>query len=338
MIVRLIKLLCLLFLITHSLILHPYGSINLVVKTQVGAGFFSEFLKVVGSIIHYEDERVNSACVDWTNQFCPYKDDPHENGWCLYFDPIHMGKEDNTASLSKNHTLEICDVVPPGVHQYYCNEQFIKYDKFLPCRNFVHEKIMKYIYIKKEILNFVDDFYKQNMQGCICIGVHCRHSWAHACEVPGRQLPTLQEYFSEIDALLYANPDADIKIYIASDSHQAMNAFKERYGSRSLCIDAFRSGEREEAHVISANTSYWINNPEEWHKKKPGFAGGVTVLYDCLLLSRCDYLIHTTSNLATASTFFNPDIKSIYLPRTAPCVSCHENYDSRNLKNKFLKP
>ncbi len=308
---------------------HP---INLVVKTHLGAGFFAELSKVLTALIRYEEEGMQSVYVDWADEFFPYKDEIHENGWDLYFEPINTDDAKQAGAVNV-----VCQSSFHEIHDQVCSVQWIEYDKFLPYRKFLHEKITKYIRIKEEILSVVDDFYKKNMLGFPCIGVHVRFTKGHAREVPGGRLPTLEQYFAEVDALLYANPDADIKVYLASDSHQAMNAFKKRYGSRLLYIDAFRAIGTEDPHLIDENTQYWVSHPEEWHKKKPGFAGGVPVLYECLLLSRCDYLIHTTSNVANFVSFFNPEIKSIYLPRNAPCVRCRYKNDP-SIKNKFLNP
>jgi hypothetical protein len=39
---------------------------------------------------------------------------------------------------------------------------------------------------------------------------------------------------------------------------------------------------------------------------------GEQVLIDCLLLARCDVLLHVTSNLATAVGYINPELRMIY--------------------------
>ena len=39
---------------------------------------------------------------------------------------------------------------------------------------------------------------------------------------------------------------------------------------------------------------------------------GEEVLIDCLLLSRCDALLHVTSNIATTAGYINPRLKMLY--------------------------
>lgn len=306
-------------------------AINLVIKTHLGAGFFAEFSKVMAVLIHYENE-LQKVWVDWTDEFFPYKDKPDENGWDLYFDPISI----SDATLQSEATYIACNNGYHEIHDQICSEHWLEYDAFLPYRQFLHEKIKKYINIKQHILDFVDSFYQKNMRHAVCLGVHVRFAQGHSCEVPGGALPELQNYFNEVDALLQKHDHENVKIYVATDSNQALEAFKKRYPNL-LHIDAFRASGREDPHLIYENTDYWLTHPEEWHRRKPGFAGGVPVLYDCLLLARCDYLIHTTSNVSSFAAFFNPLIKSVYIPRAAPLIKCRYKND-KSLKNYCLNP
>jgi len=306
-------------------------AINLVVKTHLGAGFFAELTKVIAVLIHHEDE-MQKVWVDWTNEFFPYKDKPSENGWDLYFDPIvavDMPLQNDAKDVACDHGYH-------EIHDQICSEHWLAYDLFFPYRQFVHEKIKKYICIKQPILDFVESFYQRYMKNSVCIGVHVRFAQGHYCEVPGGALPELQDYFYELDVLLQKHKNENVIIYVATDSHQALKIFKERYPS-ILHIDAFRASGREDPHLIYENTDFWVTHPEEWHRRKPGFLGGVPVLYDCLLLSRCNYLIHTTSNVSSFVVFFNPLIKSIFVPKTAPLVRCNRKND-KSIKNYCLNP
>src|SRR3990167_2836508 len=65
-------------------------SVDATTTMHVGAGFFCELNKVILNLIYFEQEGIRSMHVDWTHQFFPYKDNPHENGWDLYFEPIQV--------------------------------------------------------------------------------------------------------------------------------------------------------------------------------------------------------------------------------------------------------
>ena len=61
--------------------------VDLTVKMHEGAGFFAELHKLLQAIIYFEDRGLSRVYVDWTDEFFPYKDDPYENGWDLFFEP-----------------------------------------------------------------------------------------------------------------------------------------------------------------------------------------------------------------------------------------------------------
>ena len=307
--------------------------INLTIKTHLGAGFFAEFSKVMSGLIHFEEEGLQNVYVDWTDEFFPYKDEPHGNGWNLYFEPI-MVDNNQKNSTEKN------EVYGGGFHEIHdqiCSSPWLSYDAFLPYRTFVNQKINQYIQVKKNITHKVDDFYDKHMHNSICIGVHVRYANAHSAEVPGGRHPSIEEYFAEIDAIKNAHPHRNITIYVATDSHYVINRFRQNYGAQAVYIDAYRANNTEDPGLIYENADYWLSHPAEWHQKKPGYIGGLTTLLDCLLLARCNYLIHTTSNLSNFVSFFNPHIKSVYLPRSAPYIACRHKNDS-SVRNKFLNP
>ncbi len=307
-------------------------AVNVNVNTHLGAGFFCEFLKVIGAIIYYESEKFASIKVDWTYEFFPFKDSPTGNGWDLYFEPIAVKPLPNDEPIYPalyNYVHEL--------HDQICISPWLSYEGFFPYRSFAHQKIKEYIHVKKEVTDKVDAFYNQHMEGYKCIGVHVRFAAAHAGEVPGGHPPTVEDYFREVDAIKQAHPAQPIRIYIASDSHHVVNEFKQHYGSEVIHIDAYRAHYDDDPGLIYTNSEYWLSHPQEWHQKKPGYYGGLTALMDCLLLARCSYLIHTTSNVSTSVTFFNPWITSVYLPRNIPNIPCRYKGSSK-VRNPFLNP
>ncbi len=310
-----------------------YRSVNVTTRMHFGAGFFAEFGKVIKSLIYYEQDGIKSMHVDWTNQFFPYKNKPNENGWDLYFEPISINTDlidlnDSTRMVGWTNSHEL--------HDQKCVAQWLRYDDYLPYRLFVHKKINEHIRIKKHIVSQIENFYNKHMKDYICIGVHVRYASAHASETP-KGHPSLETYCSEVNRLLKAHRNKNVKIFLASDSYKVINYFKERYGNKLVYKKTHRAQDKEDPSLIYENSNYWMNNPQKWHKSKPGYEGGLGVLSDCLLLSKCDYLIHITSNVATYACFFNPHLKSIYLPRGVPFKHCRYR-NNQTIRNKFLNP
>lgn len=308
-------------------------SVDVVTSMHIGAGFFCELRKVIENIIHFEPDGIRSFYVDWTNEFFPFKNKPYENGWDLYFEPIVF----DTSSINKN---EPCRTVGNcGVHELHdqiCVAQWLRYDDYLPHRLYVNGIIKKYIVIKQHIKDYVESFYEQYMKGYVCIGVHVRYASIHACETPQGH-PSLDVYCAEINKLLAFHHDKKIKIFLASDSNEVINYFKKIYAEKLVYIDTYRASGAEDPGLMYERSWYWQTHQSEWHTAKPGYKGGFGVLVDCLLLSKCDYFIHVTSNVSSFVTFFNPHIKSIYLPRTVVFKPCRY-YGDKDIRNKFLNP
>jgi hypothetical protein len=308
-------------------------SVDATASSHIGGGFFCEFGNVISNLIYYEQDGIRSMYVDWTDQFFPFKDKPHENGWDLYFEPIVL--DVNTTHIDEP-IYRVGNTSAHELHDQLCVAQWLCYDDYLPYRLFVHEKINKHIRIKEQILNQVDSFYEKHMKGNMCIGVHVRYASAHVHETPSGH-PSLDTYCVEVDNLLKRYPAGNVTIFLATDSHAVIQYFKKRYDKKLVYINTYRANNKEDPGLIYENTQYWINKPDQWHKKKPGYQGGLGALMDCLLLSKCDYLIHITSNVSTYVCFFNPYIQSIYLPREVAFKHCRFRGDLR-IRNKFLNP
>ncbi len=311
--------------------------IDLIVAPQEGGGFFAELHKVIQCLIHYEKDLIR-AHVDWTDEFFPYKDGADENGWDLFFEPIPIAHKTTLAAdvqkVISNSTAEFHEL-----HDQECTSPWIAYDQFLPYRKYVNEIITKYIHLKPAVQQEWDAFYTAHMKGYTCIGVHARIARQHAWLVPGKRLPSLEDYYNEIDSLLKKHRGAKIKIFVASDSHQAIKQFKERYGDQILHIEAYRSQEDRDPCIMYTSGKYYKTHKDAWHADKHRYFGGLTTMLDCLLLSKCEYVIHTTSNLAFFSTYYNPEIKSIYLPKGVPLKDCKmKKNPSVPIVNPVLNP
>lgn len=322
-----------LFLVISSLTFA--NPIDLTIGIQEGAGLYAELHKVLQSIIHYEKD-LTSVHVDWTDEFFPYKDDPHENGWDLFFEPISVASKPMRSGPIESVLIDSTSVLHE-LHDQCCTAPWVGYNAYLPYRKFVNQKLTQYIKLKPELKAQLDSFFYSKIHDFICIGVHARIARAHAALVPGRMLPSVEDYFQEVDHLLKKHPGRNVRIFVASDSHMGVQKFKERYGDKVVYINAHRSKEDQDPCTLYTNGKFLKKNTDVWHRIKHKTFGGITTILDCLLLAKCDYLIHTTSNLAFFSTYYNPEIKSIYLPKGVPFKNCVVK-DNPSIVNPFLNP
>jgi hypothetical protein len=298
-----------------------YPPKELTIVTCYGAGFFAEMNRVVDNMIHFSKENLKKVTVDWSDEYFLYKDDPHENGWDLYFEPIVFSED----SCNGGAIRETSGGFYHEIHDQHCIDQWMNYDKHLCYRLAVHEFMNKYIRVKDHILSKVDEFMGSQMRGYFCIGAHIRFGSDHEHEAP-KGTPSLKEYTSEIDKLIRMHGKDRVKIYLATDSQYVVKKFEEKYpNGMVLSINTHRTEYKDVPHLIYGNGDYWLNHKEEFHSKKPGYYGGEGVLIDCLLLSKCDVFLHSTSNIASFVSYFNPHIESIYLPKSAETWPCRYN-------------
>lgn len=283
-----------------------------VVRSHLGAGFFAELNKVIDCIMDCDPRYEHHLQVDWTQEFFPYKTHPYENGWGLYFEPIVIAKN-RDGVWSPRYLLD-------QTHA----EAWINYDQHLNYRLEVNKVINNYLKINPAIVRKLEQYCHQFLKDYICIGVHVRFASVHQNEIPGGKACTLADYYDEIDSIIKRNKKNKnkkrnknkIKIFVATDSHYVISEFRKRYSSDLLLYqDAFRANYKEDPHLIYENAAYWISHAAEFHARKPGYAGGESTLLDCLILSKCNYIIHTMSNLSNFACFINPYIKQVFLPK-----------------------
>jgi hypothetical protein len=143
---------------------------------------------------------------------------------------------------------------------------------------------MKSLKIKQHILDKIAK-YDSYFDGKKVLGVHKRgtDSDEHRPIVP------IEEYYRHIDQEL-KNYDY---LYVCGDEQFAIDDFKKRYKDKIFVYDdAFRSDSKKPIHKF-------FNDKCEPYKK------GEDVIIDAVLLSKCNNLILTDSNVAFFSIYFN---------------------------------
>lgn len=315
---RFSRLLLVIILFATQSTAHEGPGIELRVASWLGAGFFAELKNVMGSIIECDAKNLQRIVVDWTQEFFPYKDDLRGNGWDLYFDIIKA-----TAPADPSF-VRVGNSGAHVLHDQTCMERWVRYDSYLFYREFVHKKFNEYIKIKRSILDEVDQFYTAYMQHRFCIGVHVRFAAAHAAENPGNRPIPLGDYIREARMLMQAHHTENPVIFLLSDSNHVINEFKHHFNPGQLVYtNAPRAHYNEEPHLIYENANYYLAHPHEFHARKPGFRGGKMTLIDCLLLARCNVMVHSHSNVCEFASFFNPQLRSVFLPKgfsARPCA------------------
>jgi hypothetical protein len=276
-------------------------------------GLFAEFMKVLASLDHLADD--GRTPIVYFNQatFLYWSDSGWNgayNGWEYYFHPLcdHSLPEVlgvHPGELTRMTRIQIDHLVGDEI---VINDRLLQgnFDMFGDVRSGHRERYVglcrDHIRVREEVLEKVDSFVRVHFDGRRVIGVHFRAT-DKMMEIGGRlesagwstdALAGL-ELDSYLDEALRRAEDDDL-IFMATEDAQALDLARDRLGDRLIASDAARTREPLPLFLTSGDAAH-----------------GEEALIDCLLLARCDYLVHGVSNLSWAARMFNPDLPHINL-------------------------
>ena len=267
------------------------------VVVQHDGGFFSNFNKVINHLVcSLNCYGALAIEVDWNikkrNKFNNFFYGTHKDGniWEHFFEQLSFPSR---LFIMRKRTDLYRDLSITGSNAY---DLYKSGDGW---RQQYHAAFKKYIQIKPHILQEVELTYSQYLAGKYCIGVHIRNN-AIKGEQPDGQMPPLEHYMAEIRRIIFSKKE-EVKIFLATDVEEYVERFKNVFGNKIVT-------QKEVARLqFPTNTEEGII-----YLYNPNLKWGEDVLKDCLLLSKCDVLVHRVSNIATAVGYINPSIPMIY--------------------------
>ena len=199
------------------------------------------------------------------NQF--WCDIHHNYGICSY--PHDSGKDKDLVNLYNTEYT-------PEIHNWYYNNR-VK----------ANEILSKYIKINDDIIDKVDLIYNKLFdKNDYIIGCHIRGTDKKS-HIGGNKIGP-NEYYKYIDYLLKQHKNA--KIFLATDDCEYFTEFIDVYKDRVKYYD----------DVVRSEKNAFLDSSIKDNYKK-----GEDVLIDCLLLSKCDFLLKCSSAVSEFSIFYN---------------------------------
>ena len=264
-----------------------------VIGGRTDCGFFSNFLGVLNNL-HWCEKTAQIPVVYWPKQGKYY--DPNgcngiisDNIWDYYFYPVSnlTYSAQDPINFSYYPPDNFCIAAHPGAH--WAHPPYP--DKYW--RNYMHDLIARYIKIKEPTLNKIENFYNNNIKGKRTVSIHIRGTdkFVEAPPIP------LDQIFA------VANKYAPCQFFIATDEERILEEAKKMLKGRVIYYNSCRV-----ARVAG------VHNTPPCPGKTRAYLGE-EALIDCILLSRCDLLIHTWSNFSIAALLFNPELEHIHLGR-----------------------
>lgn len=168
------------------------------------------------------------------------------------------------------------------------------------------ELIERYVRPREYILQKVDRFYRQEMDGGPVIGVHARGTDAVSSQEvrPHRRGSLiLARYRAAIERLLEEEPTA--RIFVATDDQASLDYLDRSFPGRVLACDSTRHRGGEAA---GHGPTGWVM--PAYIAEDPDIAArnGEEAVVEYLLLARCRHLVHNGGSLARTVLLCVPDL------------------------------
>jgi hypothetical protein len=262
----------------------------MVVSHSRKAGFFAELTTVIRHLKKVRDDD-KLIFIDWNKQNSLYYDSRYgENVWEYYFNPIDIIKHDNIDYILNDYI----DIYP--INGLNVRETF---SKIYSDNIVLNEKTKKIITDNNQTIN-------ENT-----LGVHIRKTDKFLCNQFNEPMSHPVDdklVFNLIDKKLEKSFD---RIFLATDCLDTYNTFIERYGNIIIKTERIRGFGTNAIHTSNGND---------------GYRKGLESLIDSYALSKCGFLIRSTSNLSSFSMFINLNLD---------CINLNEIYKNDNREHEF---
>lgn len=242
-------------------------------------GMFRTFASLVGMLYLFEYWNYAGFKINFGIGGLYYDPNYGPNWWEYYFEPVCIGNEENTIPFYTPNG-------PEGIDCAMLTEFTLK-------RKHCHQLLSKYVRLKPHMESKINNFAQMHFSECYVIGVHYRGT-DKVVESPRASYQIMEQHILNV---INTMKPIRYKIFVATDEQAFIDYLKVAFPVQ-VCFyeDAIRSSTKEPIHM----------------QKISGYKKGEDAIIDCLLLSRCQILIKTSSNLSLFSTYFNPEMPVVH--------------------------
>jgi len=153
--------------------------------------------------------------------------------------------------------------------------------------------IQRYLILKPEIQNLIDDFSMKHFTGKKILGIHKRGTDIGMHHQPA----SLDSFFELVDQKIGSYDS----IFLSTDEKYVVDRFKDRYPNvLNVSYD-----------TLSSQSN--LPNFKTTEGKLQGYQVGVDAILDAFLLAKTDFLIKGNSNLSNFSLLANPELEFVFI-------------------------
>ena len=249
---------------------------------QHEGGFFSNFNKVITHLAHSEEV----TKITWNLRGQPFGAFAYNCSevFSMLFEVYDENKP--ITSIANIEEFKYLEYTGKNAHNLYLGDKTWRTNLFD-----VYKKYIKPTKLLQYSIDIVDKSFARNNN--IKVGILKRNQLLK-CEQANNAMPDIERYINNISQI-----DGDKTCVLSVDNITDLTQFRTK----------------EKLKFIYSTDIKRTNKDTDM---EPHFTPGTIqdALYyfiDVYMLSKCDYLIHPVSNMATAALYLNPELKSIYL-------------------------
>ncbi len=253
-----------------------------VIFNQHEGGFFSNFNKVVTHLAHTEDV----SRVTWNLKGQPYGAFAYEceELFSNLFEQYNTEKQISNTSIVTD--FKYLNYTGKNTHDLYLGENTWRYNL-----NEVYKKYFHPTKILQDAINTVDSYFSK-IEG-VKVGILKRNQLLK-CEQVSNCMPCVDSYLNMLKSI-----DSVNLCVLSIDNNTDLNLFKTTIDTKITYSTGIRRTNKD--------------TDTEPHFTPSSIYDAINYFIDVYMLSKCNYLIHPVSNMATAALYFNPNLKSVYL-------------------------
>lgn len=258
-------------------------------------GFFCSYQAVVGFLNFIEQQPPPIGYKVFFEKGLYFDINVGHNWWEYFFEPIKSGDESDFA---------IVDHPGDMLKSRWQTEAISSIS-----RERAGQLIQKYIKIKPLIQKKIDEFVRVNFLDRYVIGIHYRGT-DKSSEAPRVSFDAVA---LEVKKHLYQNlllNKPNVAIFVATDEIQFIHYMRHKFGNAVIYTNAQRAPDDHlPIHHIGGFPNHLRNR----------YLLGEEAVIDCYLLSMCNVLIRTHSNLSSSAANINPGLNVIDLNHDLHC-------------------
>lgn len=253
---------------------------SLILNNPADVGFGALVFSIFAVLNEFEKGSMAGVKVNF-NSGCYLDEDLGPNWWEYFFEPLALGNTDAPPFYLDESQAILAANVGYGIPRYRTSEL-----------------AKRYIVLKPDLQEEIDDYLNRNFDGHYVIGVHHRGT-DKKTEVPIIPYERTLKFLSKRIAKLSAAERNQLRIYVATDDQNFLDRILQSYPSQVIYNDFVRSKDGQPLHY--SQDLYGSN-----------YQKGKETIIDCFLLSRCNLLIYPAcSSYSSLSAALNSDLQVV---------------------------